>query len=124
MRQELPDEHYKKKMKSITNVLQNSKIGLAMISPAGSRARQKQRPDSDQDVIFAVSGNPNRKVFYPKLTKLLEKNYPNDKVYPGSSNNIIHLDFNSGAKFELVLQTDKEFNKENKSLKLYRRQNL
>ena len=124
MRQELPANHYKKKMKSITNVLKNSKIGLAMITPAGSRARQEQRPDSDQDVIFAISGNPDRKVFYPKLTNLLKKHYPKDKVYPGSNNNIVHLDFNSGAKFELVLQTDKEFNEELKSLKLYRRQNL
>ncbi len=124
MRQELPDAHYKKKMKSITNVLQNSKIGLAMISPAGSRAIQEQRPDSDQDVIFAISGNPDRKDFYPKLTKLLKQKYPKDKIYPGSDNNVVHLDFNSGAKFELVLQTKNEFNKEHKSLKLYRRQNL
>lgn len=124
MRQDLPDEHYKKKMKSITNVLQNSKIGLAKISQAGSRAKQRHRPDSDQDVIFAVSGNPNRNDFYPKLTKLLKNNFSKDKVYAGRNNNIIHLDFNSGAKFELVLQTDKEFDKEHKSLKLYRRKNL
>lgn len=124
MKQELPDEHYKKKMKSITNVLQNSKIGLASIAPAGSRAKQEHRPDSDQDVIFAVSGNPNRKEFYPKLMKLLKTNFPNDEVYPGSNKNIVHLDFDSGAKFELVLQTDKEFDKEHKSLKLYRRKNL
>ena len=124
MKQELPDEYYKKKMKSITHVLKNSKIGLAGISPAGSRAKQEHRPDSDQDVIFAVSGNPNRKGFYPKLTNLLKTNFPNDKVYPGSNNNIVHLDFKSGAKFELVLQTDKKFEKENKSLKLHRRRNL
>ena len=124
MRQELPDEHYKKKLNSITNVLKNSKIGLSMISPAGSRSKQTHRPDSDQDVIFAVSGNPERKNFYPELTKILEKNFPNDNIYPGDNNNIVHLDFNSGAKFELVLQTKKEFNKEHKSLKLYRRKNL
>jgi len=124
MRQDLPDEHYKKKMKSIMNVLQNSKIGLAKISPAGSRARQEHRPDSDQDVIFAVSGNPSRAKFYPKLTELLKANFPNDNVYPGSNNNIIHLDFNSGAEFELILQSNKEFDKEYASLKLYRRKNL
>jgi len=124
MKQELPDEHYKKKMHSIINVLKNSKIGLAKISPAGSRAKKEHRPDSDQDMIFAVSGNPSRKDFYPKLTKLLKTNFPNDKVYSGSNNNIVHLDFTSGAEFELVLQTNKEFDKENKSLKLYRRRNL
>ena len=124
MKQNLPDEHYKKKMKSITHVLKNSKIGLTGISPAGSRARQENRPDSDQDVIFAVSGNPNRKGFYPKLTELLKINFPKDRVYPGHNSNIIHLDFNSGAKFELILQTNKEYEKEQKSLKLYRRKNL
>jgi len=124
MKQELPDEHYKKKMNSITNVLKNSKIGLAKISPAGSRAKKEHRPDSDQDMIFAVSGNPSRKDFYPKLTKFLKTNFPNDEIYPGGNNNIVHLDFTSGAKFELVLQTNKEFDKENKSLKIYRRRNL
>ncbi len=124
MRQELPDEHYKKKLKSITSVLKNSKIGLSMISPAGSRPKQTHRPDSDQDVIFTVSGNPERKEFYPKLTKILEQNFPSDKIYPGTNNNIVHLDFKSGAKFELVLQPNKEFKKEHKSLKLYRRKNL
>ncbi len=67
MKQELPNEHYKKKLISITNVLKNSKLGLAKITPAGSRAKQEHRPDSDQDVILAVSGNPSRKKFYPKL---------------------------------------------------------
>ena len=124
MRQDLPDEHYKKKMNSISSVLKNSKIGLSSISPAGSRAKQTNRLDSDQDVIFAVAGNPNREEFHPKLIKILEDNFPNDSVYPGKNNNIVHLDFKSGAEFELVLQTNKEFNKEHKSLKLYRRKNL
>jgi len=124
MKQKLPDAHYKKKRISIANVLKNSKIGLSMISSAGSRAKQTNRPDSDQDVIFAVSGNPERKIFYPKLMKLLKTNFPKDKVYHGKNNNIVHLDFKSGSKFELVLQSNKEFNKEHKSLKLYRRKNL
>jgi predicted nucleotidyltransferase len=124
MKQELSDEHYKKKLKSITNVLQNSKIGLAKISPAGSRAKQEHRPDSDQDAIFSISGNPNRKEFYPKLKKILDSNFPNDNIYLGRDKNIVHLDFKSGAKFELVLLADKEFNKEHQSLKIYRRKNL
>ena len=120
----LPDEHYKKKLNSINNVLKNSKIGLSKYTPAGSRAKQENRPDSDQDVIFAISGNPTRKQFYPKLEKLLKSNFPNAKVYPGKNNNIVHLDLQSGAKFELILQTDKEFDKELKSLKVYRSKNL
>ncbi|MFW9970471.1 MAG: hypothetical protein ACFFDF_09740 [Candidatus Odinarchaeota archaeon] len=124
MKQELPDEHYKKKLNSITNVLQNSKIGLAKITPAGSRAKQEHRPDSDQDVILAVSGNPSRKEFYPKLENILKSNFPNDEVYLGHEGNIIHLDFKSGAEFELVLQTRKNFDKELQCLKIYKRKHL
>ena len=124
MRQDLPDEHYKKKMNSITSVLKNSKIGLSMISPAGSRAKQTHRSDSDQDAIFSISGDPSREEFHPKLIKILEDNFPNESVYPGKNNNIVHLNFKSGAEFELALQNNKEFNKEHNSLKLYRRKNL
>ena len=124
MGRNLPDEHYKKKLNSINNVLKNSKIGLAKYTPAGSRAKQENRPDSDQDAIFAISGNPTREKFYPKLEKLLKSNFPKSKVYPGENNNIVHIDFPSGAEFELVLQTNKEFDKELKSIKIYRRKNL
>ena len=124
MGENLPDEHYKKKLNSINNVLKNSKIGLVKFTPAGSRAIKENKPDSDQDAIFAISGDPTREEFYPKLENLLKSNFPNDKVYPGTNNNIVHLDFQSGAEFELVLQTDKEFDKELKSLKIYRRKNL
>ena len=124
MSQKLPDSHYKKKMNSITHVLHNSKLGLSKITPAGSRAKQEHRSDSDQDVIFAISGDPKKREFYPELIKTLKKNFPQDNVYPGKSNNIIHLDFRSGAEFELVLKTDKGFDKEHASLKLYKRKNL
>ena len=124
MGENLLDEHYKKKLNSINNVLKNSKIGLAKFTPAGSRAIKENRPDSDQDAIFAISGDPTRDEFYPKLETLLKSNFPNDDVYSGKNNNIVHLDFKSGAEFELILQTDKEFDKELKSLKVYRRKNL
>ena len=105
-------------------MLQNSKIGLAKIAPAGSRAKQEHRPDSDQDVILAVSGNPSRKEFYPKLENILKSNFPNDEVYLGREGNVVHLDFKSGAEFELVLQSEKEFDKEHHSLKIYKKKHL
>ncbi len=124
MSQKLPESHYKKKMNSITHILQNSKLGLSKITPAGSRAKHEHRTDSDQDVIFAIAGDPMKKEFYPELIKTLKNNFPLDKVYPGKSNNIVHLDFRNGSEFELVLKTDKGFDKEHASLKLYKRKNL
>lgn len=124
MSQKLPENHYKKKLNSITSVLKNSKLGLSKIAPAGSRAKQEHRPDSDQDAIFAIAGDPTKKEFYPKLIEILKNNFPLDDVYPGKSNNIVHLDFRSGAEFELVLKSDKGFDKEHSLLKLYRRKNL
>jgi len=124
MSRNLPDSHYKKKLNSITNVLKNSKLGLSKITPAGSRAKQTHRPDSDQDAIFSIAGNPAKDVFYPKLIKILKDNFPHDKVYPGKNNNIVHLDFRSGTEFELVLKTSKVFDKEFSSLKLYKKKNL
>lgn len=124
MSQKLPENHYKKKMKSITSVLQNTKLGLSKITPAGSRAKQEHRPDSDLDIIFAIAGDPTKKEFYPKLINTLKKEFPLDNVYPGKSNNIVHLDFRSGAEFELVLKTSKGFDKEHSSLKLYKKKNL
>lgn len=120
----LPDAHYKKKLQSITNVLQNSKLGLSKIASAGSRAKQTNRPDSDQDVIFSIAGDPSKEEFHPKLIQVLQSNFTEDTVYPGKHNNIVHIDFKSGAKFELVLKPSNGFDSENASLKLYRRKNL
>jgi hypothetical protein len=105
-------------------VIWNSGFGVAKIAVAGSRAIAKQRLDSDMDVIFSVAGSPSKQELYPKLINLMKSNFPNENVYPGSSYNIVHLDFNSGGKFELVLLTESEFNKEHTEDVNYRRKHL
>ena len=73
------------------------------------------------DVIFAVSGNPSPREFYPKLIDSLKANFRNDNVYPGSNYNVVHLDFSSGGKFDLVLLTDNKFDPEYAGIKDYRK---
>ena len=76
------------------------------------------------DVIFAVAENPSQKNFYPGLMSVLKSNFPHKKVFPGSNYNVVHLDFKQGGKFDLVLLTDAEFDKEYKSILDYKKKNL
>jgi len=120
-----PDENsYHSKWKSIVNVMKSSNLKISKIAQAGSRAKKKHRPDSDMDVIFAVAGNPSQKNFYPDLMTVLKSNFPYEKVFPGSNYNVIHLDFKQGGKFDLVLLTETEFDKEYKSILDYKKKNL
>lgn len=117
-----PDEnYYHSKWKSIVNVMKSSNLKISKIAQSGSRAKKKHRPDSDMDVIFAVAGNPSQKNFYPRLISVLKNNFPNEKVFPGSNYNVVHLDFKQGGKFDLVLLTEAEFDKEYKSILDYKR---
>jgi predicted nucleotidyltransferase len=120
-----PDENfYHSKWKSIVNVLKSSNLKISKIAQAGSRAKKKHRPDSDMDVIFAVAGNPLQNIFYLDLMTVLKNNFPNEKVFPGSNYNVVHLDFKTGGKFDLVLLPEAEFDKEYKSLLDYKKKNL
>ena len=118
------DELYESKRKKISNVLKNSNLGVSRVTPAGSRAKQQHRPDSDQDIIFAVFKDPSREEFYPELIKTLEKNYPEAKISEGSNKNVIHLELKKNDKFDLVLLSEQEFDKEHKDIKDYKRNNL
>ncbi len=120
-----PDENfYNSKWKSIVNVMKSSNLKISKIAQAGSRAEKKHRPDSDMDVIFAVTGNPSRKIFYPNLMTVLRSNFPNEKVFPGSNYNVVHMDFKQGGKFDLVLLSETEFDKEYQSILDYKKKNL
>ena len=120
-----PDENfYHSKWKSIVNVMKSSNLKISKIAQAGSRAKKKHRPDSDMDVIFAVAGNPSQKNFYPDLMTVLKSNFLYEKVFPGSNYNVIHFDFKQGGKFDLVLLTEAEFDKEYKSILDYKKKSL
>ena len=120
-----PDENlYHSKWKSIVNVMKSSNLKISKIAQAGSRAKKKHRPDSDMDVIFAVAGNPSQKNFYPDLMTVLKSNFSYEKIFPGKNYNVVHLDFKQGGKFDLVLLTETEFDKEYKSILDYKKKNL
>ena len=120
-----PDENfYHSKWKSIVNVMKSSNLKISKIAQAGSRAKKKHRPDSDMDVIFSVAGNPSQKIFYPNLMTVLKSNFSDEKVFPGSNYNVVHVDFKQGGKYDLVLLTETEFDKEYKSILDFKKNNL
>ncbi|MFX1329125.1 MAG: hypothetical protein ACFE91_13440 [Promethearchaeota archaeon] len=119
-----PDENlYHSKWTSIVNVMKSSGLRISKIAQAGSRAKKRYRPDSDMDVIFAVAGNPSKDNFYPNLITVLKNNFPYEKEYPESNYNIVHLDFRQGGKFELILLTEFDFDKEYKNILDYKKKN-
>jgi hypothetical protein len=109
------DLYYQAKWKSVANVLWHSNLDVSL---------QRQRLDSDMDVIFSAAGNPSKQIFYPKLITLMKSNFPEEHVYPGSNYNVVHMDFKSGGKFDLVLLPENQFNREHKEDVDYRRKNL
>ena len=124
MEQALPDSYYQARWRRIVNVMKTSNLGLSRIAPAGSRAKRQHRPNSDYDVIFAVADNPSREEFYPDLIEVLQNHFDNVYVYPGSNYNVVHIDFHRGGKFELVLLTESNFDKQYKSIKDFKRKHL
>ena len=124
MDQPLPDSYYQARWKRIVNVMKTSNLGLSRIAPAGSRAKRQHRPDSDYDVIFAVSDNPSREDFYPDLIEVLQSNFDNAEVYPGSNYNVVHVDFHRGGNIDLVLLTESNFDRQYKSIKDFKRSHL
>ena len=124
MEHPLNDSYYHARWKRIVSVIKSAKLGLSRIAPAGSRSKRQHRPDSDYDVIFALSGNPSREDFYPVLIEVLLNNFPQNDVYPGSNNNVVHLDFRRGGKFDLALLTESIFDRQYKSIKDFKKKNL
>ena len=115
------DKHYKSKEKSIENVLRNSGMKVSKAAPAGSRARQQQHKSSDQDMIFSIKGDPPQDKVYLKVKKVMKANFPEYNVYLGKNENVIHLKNKLGAKFDLKLLPETEFDRQNKKNRDYRR---
>lgn len=118
------EDRYQNLWNSIYNVLTHSGLKVSRVAESGSRPKQQYRPDSDMDLIFAVSGNPSKQNFYPKLIRVMKNNFPNEHVYPGRSYNVVHTDFVKGGKFDLVLLTEREFDNQHGNDVKYRKDNL
>ncbi len=123
----LNDEYYKSKWDSVVKIFQMSNLGIAAQSRAGSRARMIHDCRSDLDVIFYVNGDPERDDFYRDLRELLEKNFQRahrHNVYPGSNNNVVHLETAQGGIFDFVLLTEPDFENQHGNDVEWRRENL
>ncbi len=120
-----PDSRYEHLWKSIVNVMKNSNLKISRIAKAGSRARRQHRPDSDMDIIFAVVGDPPREKFYPDLMRILQSNFPEADVSLGTEGNVVKLvDPRTGARFDLVLLTEADFDDQHSNDVEYRRKHL
>jgi len=120
------DNHYRKKFKSIVNVLKtnSSKLNVSGISLAGSRARQQQGSESGEDIIISAAHDPSKPEFYPELMKVLEDNFPTAEIDPGGNYNVVHMDTKEGGKIDLVLRSEAEFDRQHQNDIKYRRNNL
>lgn len=121
------DKYYKKKFNSIVNVLKNhsTKLKVSGIAIAGSRARQQQSVGSDEDIIISAAKDPSKEDFYPKLIEVLEDNFQLWEVYPGSNYNVIHMkDPKTDGIFDLVLRTEREFDKQHSNDVKFRKKYL
>ena len=121
------DKYYKEKFTSIVNVLKtnSAKLKVSGITIAGSRARQQQQPDSDEDIIISVAKDPSKEEFYPKLMQVLKNSFQHWEVYPGDNYNVVHMrDPKTDAIFDLALRTENEFDKQHGNDIKYRRRNL
>ena len=121
------DAYYKKRFISIGNALRAhaKQLKISGVAIAGSRAKQRQNSESDEDIIICAAHDPIKRDFYPKLMNVLKGNFSRWKVYPGREYHVVHLDdpFN-GGKFDLILLTEAQFTKEHKKNVLYRKENL
>ena len=51
----------------------NTKLKIHGVARQGSRKEGAHRDDSDLDIVFAISGDPDKEEIYPDLSEKLEK---------------------------------------------------
>lgn len=121
------DNYYNAKFKSIVNILKTNSIRLKVsgIAIAGSRARQQQNSESDEDIIISVAKDPSKDEFYPKLIEVLKDNFQHWEIYPGDDYNVVHIkDPKTDGIFDLVLRKEREFDKQHSKDVKFRKKNL
>ena len=94
--------------RNLANFLRNnSRFPISGVAREGSRRRGTHQDRSDLDVIFAVSGNPQKSQVYPPLVDRLASGM-NLHARIGSSYNAIKLQKDQ-LRCDLVLRTQSEF---------------
>lgn len=76
----------------------------------GSRQNGRHRDESDMDIIFSITGDPEKREIYPKLINKL-KTVLNVEADIGTSYNVIKIR-DAPLKVDLVLRTEKEYKKQ------------
>lgn len=111
------EQQYSSLRKSLGNFLRhNSGLSVSGAALMGSRRRGDHTAKSDMDVIFAITGDPQKKDVYPKLVKKLESGM-NVQAEIGSSYNVIKIK-KGPLKVDLVLRTEKGYREQKQKQKL------
>lgn len=88
-------------------LLHNSGFKVSGVARSGSRKEGTHRDKSDLDVIFAISGDPQKKEVYPPLVERLKQGF-GVSADIGSSYNVINI-WKERISCDLVLKSESDF---------------
>lgn len=105
--------------KKLDNFLyKNTNLKIHGVARQGSRKQGTHRDDSDLDIVFAVSKDPNKNEIYPELAESLTKGM-NVKAELGANKNVINIK-KGDLDIDLVLLSKDEFEKQIRENKIKR----
>lgn len=111
------DQRYALFRKKLGNFLRsNSGFPVSGAALMGSRRKGVHTAQSDMDIIFAITKNPQKKNVYPELVEKLESGM-NVQAKIGSSYNVIKIQ-KGPLKVDLVLRTEEEYREQKRKQKL------
>ena len=105
------EQRYASFWRSLANFLRKSSgFPVSRVAREGSRRKGTHKDRSDLDVIFAISGNPQKLDVYPLLIQRLIPTM-NLQAKIGTGNNAIKIQKDQ-IKCDLVLLTESQFQKQ------------
>ena len=105
--------------KKLDNFLhKNTNIKIHGVALQGSRKQGTHRDDSDLDIVFAASKDPNKDEIYPELVDILTEGM-NVKAELGANKNVINIR-KRDLDIDLVLLSKEDFEKQIRENKIKR----
>ncbi len=105
--------------KKIDNFLhKNTNFTIHGVARQGSRKEGTHKDESDLDIVFAISGDPDREEVYPDLAEKLKK-IMNVQADLGENGNVINIK-KGELDIDLVLLTKEKFEKQIRDNKIKR----